>query len=229
MSTPNLESPLVHPEWIILYKKSVTSGQYRIDLTSARLRFTNLMMSKGQLYHQDDHISDIDLQIDPHSIQFNWLLPSPFVILTSTLPGGILISLKNGHQIMVPGIYNWATACVDPYGKYLAVVKTVDSRSMDPKGNRVAQKDGSKSTRPSRDKYPIVVFDFSNPVAVPYPEIQVEPFPSIGKANMSEINLDWADSSTLRITLPVAADPNDELNLGYEYFAQDVLLKVLYR
>lgn len=192
---------------IVLFERTTTSssGKYKLYLEHVRIKFTNVIITRGLIIDTGDNstILELDLQRDPKTFWHTWLRNADgkeYLLGRSGSKGAILISLTNRKVLEINTPYEWKIAKVSPHGDKLAVVCDRSS------------------------KRPIRIYDFRNPETVPYPELSLSQMPAIIKMNPYQAEIAWEDDRRIRVSVPV--ESKDELSFGFDYYLEEFTLDV---
>lgn len=189
-----------------IFEKTTTSpsGRYEFHLEQARVKFTNIIITRGIIRSKEGKIlAEIDIQQDPQTFWHCWILSESrqeYLLGKDSDKGALLISMATLKVLSLLTDFSWRSASISPLGDKLAVTCSKES------------------------KKPLRVFDFRNVDNPPYNELKVDNFPVIDKSQPYKCEVAWSDNNTLDLTIPVYKD--DPLSLGYDYYCKEFTLKI---
>lgn len=181
-----------------------SSGKYKLYLEQARIKFTNIIVTRGIIVDMATNqiLIELDLQRDPKTFWHSWLRngDGKEYLLGRGSKGGILLSLTNRKILDINTGFEWKAAKVSPNGDKLAIVC-----------DRASNK-------------PIRVYDFRDPEMIPYPELSISRFPDIQKMDPYASEIDWDDNNRIRVSAQVHS--KDQLSFGFDYYCEEFTLIV---
>jgi hypothetical protein len=240
--------------WTVVYRNSFpsTTGKYQLVVEEKRLKYTEVLMRRGQLIRNGTPVADIDILRDPRKFWCQWIgvkkeqhsfdesahTPNPGPVLrqpvtSPPMPGGA-----------VPRRYNMQETdeksqeiTIDEYlicqgvrpGAVLFSMKDAKSYTIDTNYEwkyATLSPDGRKLaiTCDEESSQPIRVFDFTHPSRVPYYEYKLENIKLEKGMKIYQSTISWKDNKTLKANVPTYG--KDAISMGYNMYNQPIYITV---